>query len=749
MEYKTFNSRIACCLVFFLLIIYPRIAMAQYGWQALNYSAGFYQSMYFSDTLNGWLVGYLTVGGNGILRYTSNGGQSWTDQVSPTSADLNKIIFINQIGFCAGDSGVILKTTDAGLHWNLKQSNTKQNLKSIYFYNSQLGWACGGSTIVKTTDGGETWSAQQISGSTSLNDIAFGTTQFGYAVDNWGNNVKTIDGGITWISASFFEPIGSYTFWNVVHFISPTNIILGGYSIVHSSDSGTTWDLCWNGNGSDQMQGITFADRINGWAAGWQTILRTIDGGKSWKAQHWSGSSNPLMAINCVDSNHAWAGGRDVMYHTKNGGKYTIQPPLLSSPTNEATDVSPNLAFSWSPALSASTYHFQVSTDSLFYNLINNDSTLTSTSQEITNLKLSTNYFWRIRAINDGDKSIWSYPWKFSTTSGTIQLVSPANGILNIPLSPQLSWIGAIGATVFHLQFATDSLFNRTIVIDTIITTNNNTFFIGPLSYKIKYYWRICAQYNNVFNTWTDPWSFTIRDKINAPFPMDVGNKWYYVYYSSYHPPNPYGIKKEIIDTTQNGYRTVQVTNYFTTSTTNSIEYLYNTDGKLYQTSSNSISDSDYPLYNAELQGDWGYFWLAFYHPFSKYFFNTSTDAQTMSSGANFLGGGFNESYTTTIKFGVIRHSYYANQASTIIDNDSILLVGMMKNGIIFGDTTLVDYRARTPALSLPPNGYIDIPRTFVFSWNKASEVGSYRLQISKGPQFQTSLQLACTIQRN
>jgi hypothetical protein len=81
-----------------------------------------------------------------------------------------------------------------------------------------------------------------------------------------------------------------------------------------------------------------------------------------------------------------------------------ILTPGLVSPADESTDQPENVTFSWNVSLGAGTYHLQVATASDFNSgsLIYNDSTLTSTSQEVA-LTGNAQYYWRVRAkINTG-----------------------------------------------------------------------------------------------------------------------------------------------------------------------------------------------------------------------------------------------------------------------------------------------------------------------------------------------------------
>src|SRR6184192_4365210 len=69
-------------------------------------------------------------------------------------------------GTVVGEYGTIVRTTDGGNSWTVQVSGTTQTLWAVSFTDANNGTAVGeGGTIVRTTDGGDHW-ASQASGTT-------------------------------------------------------------------------------------------------------------------------------------------------------------------------------------------------------------------------------------------------------------------------------------------------------------------------------------------------------------------------------------------------------------------------------------------------------------------------------------------------------------------------------------------------------------------------------------------------------
>lgn len=164
--------------------------------------------VYFATTSIGWVVG-----DNGVIARTSSEGQRWTLLSSGIVENLNDVFAVSSlIVYAVGDTGTILKSTN-GISWNHLTSGVTANLKACYFYDNQIGWVVGANgTILKTTNGGTSW-LQLTSGITStLNSVVFYDLNIGFAVGDSGAILRTSDGGLTWVNQSghIFDS-GSYS----------------------------------------------------------------------------------------------------------------------------------------------------------------------------------------------------------------------------------------------------------------------------------------------------------------------------------------------------------------------------------------------------------------------------------------------------------------------------------------------------------------------------------------------------------
>ena len=248
--------------------------------------------VFHADGERGWVVGR-----EGVILHTTNGGSSWKAQQIP-SKELLKSLHFNpegrigwtvggRMGFASGQSlgATILKTTDGGESWKEQSSPTSKLLSSVHFHtNSRLGWAVGDDgTILHTTNGGVDWNAQPSGVQLSLNSVFFHTDGLrGWAVGEAGTILRTIDGGTNWSLM-----VESSTAWlSSVHFNADG---LQGWAVgesatsLHTLDGGVNWTK-QNTPSKALLNSVNFHyDGRQGWAVGNAgTILKTIDSGQSW-----------------------------------------------------------------------------------------------------------------------------------------------------------------------------------------------------------------------------------------------------------------------------------------------------------------------------------------------------------------------------------------------------------------------------------------------------------------------------------
>lgn len=106
-------------------------------------------SVFFVNQKTGW-----TVGSEGKIYQTFNGGKVWRGQNSNTEKDLTDVFFLNTAeGWAVGDEGLILHTTTAGNIWTMFETPAKHRLEKIFFAGKK-GWAVGfGGTILFYDEG--------------------------------------------------------------------------------------------------------------------------------------------------------------------------------------------------------------------------------------------------------------------------------------------------------------------------------------------------------------------------------------------------------------------------------------------------------------------------------------------------------------------------------------------------------------------------------------------------------------------
>jgi hypothetical protein len=134
--------------------------------------------------------------------------------------------------------------------------------------------------------------------------------------------------------------------------------------------------------------------------------------------------------------------------------------PGLLLPTNGAEN-QPNIGWvRWYKSTYATSYHIQISTDSLFGTIVADDSTLSDTLAHVGPLGNSTKYYWRVHSKNSAGTSSWSSPWKFTTSAYTFPYLFKAGwNLLSLPINvldartTQLYWNAISSAYAYTVAY--------------------------------------------------------------------------------------------------------------------------------------------------------------------------------------------------------------------------------------------------------------------------------------------------------
>jgi len=306
------------------------VAISDSGWFPQNSgTTNDLDQVYFINNFSGW-----TVGSNGTILNTMNGGINWISQTSGTTNYLTSVFFIDSLlGWVVGNSGTILQTINGGSDWTPQVSGTNSDLNSVYFDNNLTGWILGyDGTILYTTDGGSNWTTQTSGLLNSLNSCSFIDNQNGWIVGESGTILHTTDGGLNWL------PQSSGTTNNLISvcFENNQNGWAAGSNgtILVTTDAGNIW-MPQNSGTSNFLWSIDFIDSMHGWSVGGNgIILYTDNGGNNWTIQN-SGTTYFLSSVRFTDINHGWiVGVNGTILHTIDGGGISGFPLLQYSSSN-------------------------------------------------------------------------------------------------------------------------------------------------------------------------------------------------------------------------------------------------------------------------------------------------------------------------------------------------------------------------------------------------------------------------------
>jgi len=186
-------------------------------------------------------------------------------------------------------------------------------------------------------------------------------------------------------------------------------------------------------------------------------------------------------------------------------------PPAatLSFPSNGAMSVPVAPILTWGATTGVMSYHIQLSTSSSFTTAVVDDTTLTTTSRQITGLQNSTLYYWRVRGKNDAGYGPFSPTWSFTTVvavPATVSLLSPSDGAGGVSISPTVSWSPLAGVTTYHLQFSANASLSPAMINDTSLT--GTTKSISSLQNNTTYYWRVRGKNEGGYGSYSPTWSF-------------------------------------------------------------------------------------------------------------------------------------------------------------------------------------------------------------------------------------------------
>ena len=254
----------------------------------------------FTDINKGY-----TVGTNGVIRVTSNGGNSWSAQASGTSRFLRDVSFSDAThGVIVGELGLILRTTD-GINWSQQTSGTSQHLVHVHLLKNSVGLAVGQGGDTLKPSMAISWTPQSSGTNVELPGVYLINADTAIAVGFGGTILRTTNGGSTWGSVSV---PGFNLDLRSVHFSGTTGVAVSiGGGILRSTNAGQSWTTVSSGT-SSSLFAVRFRDGNTVYAAGTATFRVSTDGGISWAASTTTPFFGDIYSI-AFSSTKGWAVG--------------------------------------------------------------------------------------------------------------------------------------------------------------------------------------------------------------------------------------------------------------------------------------------------------------------------------------------------------------------------------------------------------------------------------------------------------
>ena len=236
-------------------------------------------------------------GENGLIIKTNNSGRSWTQELTATTATLQRMYANDENDIvCVGNSGVILRYT-GGTEWH-SLSTTKRNITNtattvnitsaayeLHFINSGVGFAsCASGYVLKTTDGGNTWYYSNPSTVSLFGLYAKNENEIWVCGAN-KTLLKSEDGCLTWVSKTgiTFECCPTQTYGKIC-FSGDTGYMIGYDLALKTTDNGETWNKISYPTGYPVQGNITmFSDsKLYTTNQRGDSLSISTDGGDTW-----------------------------------------------------------------------------------------------------------------------------------------------------------------------------------------------------------------------------------------------------------------------------------------------------------------------------------------------------------------------------------------------------------------------------------------------------------------------------------
>ena len=491
-------------------------------WVVKRFSSGdTLYSVSFSGASRGFAVG------NHLVLHTTDGGESWTQQLAGTALHFTVASYIKpNNAIIAGSGGTVLRTTDDGRTWISQPGPTPQTLRGVSFSDSARGFIVGDEKmILRTTTGGfiinppalsspqnvstgqdttltVRWHSAPYATSYRFQLASYSNFSQGIVLDSTLSDTSLVLRNLQ--SRTYFWRVkdntpGGQSAWSEVWAFSTINAPI--VQLVSPSDGAValpTTTLRWRpvpGAVSYHLQGT-----LGGQLGSWMDDSALTDTFKVISTQNVPYEVSWRVMANGSDGQTLWS----------RVGHFEILPfpvPIPEYPPNGTFYYPIYLTLRWRTAPSADSYRLQVSRSLAFTNLVF-DTTLTDTFANAPRLRHITNYYWRIASSYNGQLSEWSSAWSFTTDPfPEITVASPPDGATGQPTSVTLRWHHHSDVTLYTVIASTVPNDSSGFVLYQNTADTSST--LSGLAYNTTYYWRVTPFDDNGFGVPSAIFKFT------------------------------------------------------------------------------------------------------------------------------------------------------------------------------------------------------------------------------------------------
>lgn len=250
--------------------------LAAQSWQTQVVPGGAAHSgVFMASATEGWVVGSA-----GVIRHTTDGGETWTPQSASTTANLFAVWGADATHVWASGQGSIFFYN--GSTWTsqtLPSGATAQALNNLWGADATHVWAVGAGGTILFWDG-TAWTAQ-ASGTTSVLTSVWGSSSSNVWAVGYAGVIRHWNGS-AWIT---HNPVSSATIWSV-WVADATHAWAAADSTQMLVWNGTTWTL------STMGPSLTMIDL---WGTSASEVWGTDSSGY---IVHWNGTGWSRMAFN-------------------------------------------------------------------------------------------------------------------------------------------------------------------------------------------------------------------------------------------------------------------------------------------------------------------------------------------------------------------------------------------------------------------------------------------------------------------